>query len=292
MDSTEYTGAIMEEQGHEDTTMHDVTATEEVEAPPKETTTRATRGRPRKTAAAAVAETPMSVMATATRGGRGRKKKVEELVMVEEDETTPQEEVTEVTHEETQIEEEESLPIPGAWHSGPPASTTRKSSLLGLGFKTHTAGAMTDDPELRRKLGELTQKYEALELKYRDLREVAVKEAERNFDRLRKQSEERTAGMLCLVFESCWVITANKLPHSLRPADCRPQSRAHLPKRSRQRGHSSPQAARSIRIPTVKPQCQSRRTHELPHKIQDGNQCPQHQAHSLPSSRSRSDRQD
>lgn len=193
MDSTEYTGAIMEEQGHEDTTMHDVTATEEVEAPPKETTTRATRGRPRKTAAAAVAETPMSVMATATRGGRGRKKKVEELVMVEEDETTSQEEVTEVTHEETQIEEEESLPIPGAWHSGPPASTTRKSSLLGLGFKTHTAGAMTDDPELRRKLGELTQKYEALELKYRDLREVAVKEAERNFDRLRKQSEERTA---------------------------------------------------------------------------------------------------
>ncbi|KAK3338261.1 chromosome segregation protein Csm1/Pcs1-domain-containing protein [Neurospora tetraspora] len=194
MESTEHTETIVEEEhGEEDTTMHDVTATEEVEEAPKETTTRATRGRPRKAAAVAVAETPVSVTATATRGGRGRKKKVEEMVVVEEDETTQQEEVTEEIHEETQLEEEESLPIPGAWHNGPPASTSRKSSSLGLGFKAHMAGARTDDPELRRKLGEMTQKYEALELKYRDLREVAVKEAERNFDRLRKQSEERTA---------------------------------------------------------------------------------------------------
>ncbi|KAK3955468.1 chromosome segregation protein Csm1/Pcs1-domain-containing protein [Pseudoneurospora amorphoporcata] len=195
MESTEQTETILEE----DTTMHDVTATDEVEEAPKETTTttRATRGRPRKAAAAAaMAETPVPATATATRGGgRGRKKKVEED---EATTTTQQQEVTEeITHEETQIEEgeeeEESWPIPGAWHNGPPASTSRKSSSLGLGFKTHTAGARNDDPELRRKLGEMTQKYEALELKYRDLREVAVKEAERNFDRLRKQSEERTA---------------------------------------------------------------------------------------------------
>lgn len=195
---------IVEEvqEGEEDTTMHDVTAAEEVEEEPKETTTRVKRGRPRK-AAVAVAETPMSVTATATRGGgRGRKKKAEEPVV--EEETTQQDEVTEeVTHEETQLEEEEeeeeSLPIPGAWRNGPPApaSTSRKSSSLGLGFKTHTAAGTrnSDEVELRRKLGEMTQKYEALELKYRDLREVAVKEAERNFDRLRKQSEERTAGM-------------------------------------------------------------------------------------------------
>ncbi|KAH7626358.1 putative MAM1 protein [Sordaria sp. MPI-SDFR-AT-0083] len=192
MESTEQTETILEE----DTTMHDVTVTEEVEEAPKETTTRATRGRPRKTA---VAETPVPATATATRGGRGRKKKVEELVVVEEDETTTtqQEEMTEeITHEETQIEEEEeeSLPIPGAWRNGPaPASTSRKSSSLGLGFKAHTATGRNDDVELRRKLGEMTQKYEALELKYRDLKEVAVKEAERNFDKLRKHSEERTA---------------------------------------------------------------------------------------------------
>ncbi|KAK1755978.1 chromosome segregation protein Csm1/Pcs1-domain-containing protein [Echria macrotheca] len=47
------------------------------------------------------------------------------------------------------------------------------------------------EPALRRRLGEMTQKYETLEQKYRDLRDVAVREAERNFDRLKKQSEER-----------------------------------------------------------------------------------------------------
>lgn len=244
MESTEQTETILEE----DTTMHDVTVTEEVEEAPKETTTRATRGRPRKTA---VAETPVPATATATRGGRGRKKKVEELVVVEEDETTTtqQEEMTEeITHEETQIEEEEeeSLPIPGAWRNGPaPASTSRKSSSLGLGFKAHTATGRNDDVELRRKLGEMTQKYEALELKYRDLKEVAVKEAERNFDKLRKHSEERTAGMFMssyFLLETYWVIVANKPHYSLWPTNRCPQRRALLEKGSRQRDHPSPKA--------------------------------------------------
>ncbi|GAB1319069.1 Monopolin complex subunit pcs1 [Madurella fahalii] len=48
------------------------------------------------------------------------------------------------------------------------------------------------DPALRRRLGEMTQKCESLELKYRDLKEIAVREAERNFDRLKKQSEEKS----------------------------------------------------------------------------------------------------
>jgi hypothetical protein len=49
-----------------------------------------------------------------------------------------------------------------------------------------------NDCQLRRRLGEATKKIESLETKYRDLRETGVKEAERNFDRLRKQSEERS----------------------------------------------------------------------------------------------------
>jgi hypothetical protein len=48
-----------------------------------------------------------------------------------------------------------------------------------------------NDPSLRRRLGDLTRKYESLEAKYRDLRELGVKEAERNYDRLKKQGEER-----------------------------------------------------------------------------------------------------
>ena len=48
------------------------------------------------------------------------------------------------------------------------------------------------DPSVRRRLGDLTKKYEALESRYQDLREIGVKEAERNYDNLKKQGEEKT----------------------------------------------------------------------------------------------------
>lgn len=58
------------------------------------------------------------------------------------------------------------------------------------------AGSASDternDPALRRKLGEVTKKYENLHLKYQDLREIGLKESERNFERLKKSSEEKT----------------------------------------------------------------------------------------------------
>jgi hypothetical protein len=60
------------------------------------------------------------------------------------------------------------------------------------------AGSASDserDTAIRRKLGDMTNKFNNLDLKYRNLREVGVKEAETNFDKLKKQSEERTKGM-------------------------------------------------------------------------------------------------
>lgn len=56
---------------------------------------------------------------------------------------------------------------------------------------TTTADVEETDSSLRRRLGDLTKKYDALETKYRDLREIGVKEAERSFDRYKKQSEDR-----------------------------------------------------------------------------------------------------
>ena len=53
-----------------------------------------------------------------------------------------------------------------------------------------------NDPAIRRKLDEMTKKFESLELKYKNLREVGIKEAEVNFEKLKKQSEERTQGTL------------------------------------------------------------------------------------------------
>ncbi|KAI1207104.1 chromosome segregation protein Csm1/Pcs1-domain-containing protein [Annulohypoxylon truncatum] len=47
------------------------------------------------------------------------------------------------------------------------------------------------EPAIRRRVGELTRKYESLEAKYRDLREIGVKEAERNYDLLKKQTEDK-----------------------------------------------------------------------------------------------------
>ncbi|MCJ1252080.1 hypothetical protein MMC30_009318 [Trapelia coarctata] len=59
----------------------------------------------------------------------------------------------------------------------------------GSASDTERAG---NDPALRRKLGEMTKKFENLDLKYRNLREVGIKEAEANFEKLKTQSEERT----------------------------------------------------------------------------------------------------
>lgn len=51
-----------------------------------------------------------------------------------------------------------------------------------------------DDVSIRRKLGDLSKRYESLETRHKDLRDVGVKEAERNYERLKKQSEENSAG--------------------------------------------------------------------------------------------------
>ncbi|KAH6856455.1 chromosome segregation protein Csm1/Pcs1-domain-containing protein [Chaetomium sp. MPI-CAGE-AT-0009] len=83
-----------------------------------------------------------------------------------------------------------------------PASRTPERAKAGRGNAPvpssvskrplHSLSPEKGDPALRRRLGEMTQKYESLEHKYRDLKEVAVREAERNFDKLKKQSEEKS----------------------------------------------------------------------------------------------------
>ncbi|KAE8377361.1 chromosome segregation protein Csm1/Pcs1-domain-containing protein, partial [Aspergillus bertholletiae] len=48
------------------------------------------------------------------------------------------------------------------------------------------------EPELRRKIGELTKKYDTLESRYRTLKEIGVVEANANMEKLRKQCEAMT----------------------------------------------------------------------------------------------------
>lgn len=63
-----------------------------------------------------------------------------------------------------------------------PSRTTRKHS--------------TDDDtdSLRAELEELRRRYGSLEARHKELREVGVKEAERNYDRLKRQADENSAG--------------------------------------------------------------------------------------------------
>lgn len=52
----------------------------------------------------------------------------------------------------------------------------------------------SSDPVTRRKLGEMTRRYEDLDAKFRNLREIGIKEAEANFDKLKLQSESKSKG--------------------------------------------------------------------------------------------------
>jgi len=55
------------------------------------------------------------------------------------------------------------------------------------------AGSASDtergDPSLRRKLGDMTRKFENVDLKYRNLKEVGINEANANMEKLRKQCD-------------------------------------------------------------------------------------------------------
>lgn len=78
----------------------------------------------------------------------------------------------------------------------PPARTkARNNSHLATSFRRR-AGSASDtergDPNLRRKLGDITRKYENIELKYRNLKEAGVTEANTNVEKIRKQCDAAT----------------------------------------------------------------------------------------------------
>ncbi|KAI4118424.1 MAG: hypothetical protein LQ345_001537 [Seirophora villosa] len=76
------------------------------------------------------------------------------------------------------------------------------------------------DPVLRRKLGEMTKKFENLDMKYKALRDVGIKEAEANFESLKLSAEGKSKGNvvpLLLIFKVTNSETAaNELIASLK----------------------------------------------------------------------------
>ncbi|PLB41754.1 putative chromosome segregation protein (Pcs1) [Aspergillus candidus] len=123
------------------------------------------------------------------RSRRAPAKKVQEApVPAEEAEAAPE------VVEETMIEEEEDVPPPRRSVSASPTkrrqSMQRPPSYSPLKRKVGTDEERSNgDPELRRRLGDLTKKFDALENRYRTLKEIGVVEANANVDKLRKQCE-------------------------------------------------------------------------------------------------------
>jgi predicted nucleic acid-binding Zn-ribbon protein len=101
-----------------------------------------------------------------------------------------------VLHEEPVVPRSASAsPTKGRRSSQPaPGSSPLKKKL----------GGSTDDdkigePELRRRLGDLTKKYDTLENRYRNLREIGIVEANANMDKLRQHCEAVTTASNNLV---------------------------------------------------------------------------------------------
>ncbi|ETN47073.1 uncharacterized protein HMPREF1541_01263 [Cyphellophora europaea CBS 101466] len=74
-------------------------------------------------------------------------------------------------------------------------NASRNNSRQATTFRQR-AGSASDtergDPNLRRKLGDITRKYENIDLKYRSLKDVGVSEANANMEKLRKQCDATT----------------------------------------------------------------------------------------------------
>ncbi|KZL79106.1 chromosome segregation protein, partial [Colletotrichum incanum] len=141
------------------------------------------RGRPKAAAAAASNadesnEIPDSaVKRTAPPAKRGRRPATKSARNEDSEipETQPQDDMDVDTEVDDQFEE---LPTPRQ-----PAHHTSRTG--------GSSDVEASEVQLRRRLGETTRKYDHLEAKYRDLRDIGIKAAERNFDNLKKESQER-----------------------------------------------------------------------------------------------------
>ena len=139
---------------------------------------RAARGRP-KTAGRAVTASANNSIIESTAKPRGRPPAKKGTTIPEE---IPETQVQDLIM--TEIVEEEHLDLDG------PSIAVEPVTEFDIG-----------DVSARRRLGELTRKYESLQMRHQDLQEVGVREAERNFERLKKESDERAASKWSTVYK-------------------------------------------------------------------------------------------
>lgn len=191
----------VEEFEQQDTVIEDAASDDELEASVasiKQRKLPATKSKPVTKAAKTVkalnrtnhsiAEETSDARRVGSRGNATSKKQAKQSVPEEIHET--QESLMELADEgDEEVEEPTLKPVARQSTLARSTSQSRQTSV-----PRRRAGSASDternDPAMRRKLGEMAKKFEILDLKYRNLREIGIKEAEHNFERLKKQSEE------------------------------------------------------------------------------------------------------
>lgn len=119
-------------------------------------------------------------------------KPAKKAVVVQEPEPEPEPEVPET---QTQADD---MDVDGPAEEAQPEKPVQAKPRAQKASKKRAGSPVAverdGDPATRRKLDEMTKRFETLQTRYQDLEEVGVKEAGRNFDALQKQSEERSKG--------------------------------------------------------------------------------------------------
>ncbi|ORY05817.1 chromosome segregation protein Csm1/Pcs1-domain-containing protein [Clohesyomyces aquaticus] len=72
----------------------------------------------------------------------------------------------------------------------PPRSSSNQRQPAAVHRRAGSASDTERDPVLRRKLGDMTKKFEALTVKYETLKEVASSGKESNFDQLKRKTDQ------------------------------------------------------------------------------------------------------
>lgn len=158
------------------------------------TKTKGGRGRPRKDAVVPDSVQKKVEPTAARRGRKAAADKAGQQTSTEIPETQADSGMDiDAAEEQDQVED---LPNFSRFSAPPSAQRVRSYHVpLSASKRSASSSLIESDPSTRRQLGELTKRYEALELRYRELRNVAVVEAEKNFDQLRRQSDEKTQGV-------------------------------------------------------------------------------------------------
>lgn len=155
---------------------------------------KAGRGRPRKESV--VPESAQKVEKPAASRRRGRKAVEPEEPVPQQDDPSEIPETQADDHMDIDAEEQDQVEdLPKFSRFSAPPSVQRVNSYhvpLSASKRPASSSPHDSDPSARRRLSEMTKKYEALELKYKDLRNVTITEAEKTFDRLKKTSDEKT----------------------------------------------------------------------------------------------------